>query len=385
MRPVRILFLTQVWPWPLDAGPKVRAHHVLRHLAGRGHRITLASFVRDGDADDGPVRALCEEVVRVRMPRSRLRDAWHLLASLAGGAPFLLRRDRVPAMAAALRRLPEFDAVHADQLWMAPYAREARAGRSVLDCHNAVFEVPQRLAQDEPGRLRRALLARESRKLAEAERRLCAAFDRVVWVSARDRALLRRPESDAVIPICVDPGAVPVVARDPAARRVTFVGGMHWPPNAAGIRWFARRVWPRVRAAAPDAGLTVVGRDPPAELRRDPAVETPGHVADLGPLLGETAVFVVPLRAASGMRVKILDAWCRGLPVVSTGIGAEGLDARDGENALLADDADAFAGAVLRLLADPSLGRRLGAGGRAAVEANHDWRSVYAAWDRVYA
>ena len=398
---MRILFLTQLWPWPLDAGAKVRAYHVLQHLAAAGHKITLASLVRDEEArqDAGPVRSLCEEVLTVPLRRSPGRDVFHLLGSLWGGEPFLIRRDRAPEMTVGLRRLAErgYDAIHADQLWMAPYALAAaqsapRRPCLVLDCHNAVFELPRRMANHEPGRIRRALLARESRRLAAFETRLCAAFDRVAWVSARDRARLEEEGlpacagRDRVIPIAVDPREIPFSERARDARRVTFVGGLHWPPNSAGVLWFVRRIWPRIRAAAPDAILTIIGkRPPPALAGGDPAVEVTGYLQDPAPILRETAAFIVPLRAASGMRVKILDAWCSGAPVVSTTVGAEGVDVREGENLLLADREAPFADAVLRLLDDRrGLGRKLAAGGRATVVAQYDWRTSYRAWDRIY-
>jgi len=113
-------------------------------------------------------------------------------------------------------------------------------------------------------------------------------------------------------------------------------------------------------------------------------VEITGYVDDPTPYLVETAVFIVPLHAGGGTRVKILDAWCWGLPVVTTRVGAEGIRARDGENVLLGDTAEAFAQAVVRVLREPELAARLAAGGRRTVEAHYDWRDAYRAWDRVY-
>jgi glycosyltransferase involved in cell wall biosynthesis len=113
-------------------------------------------------------------------------------------------------------------------------------------------------------------------------------------------------------------------------------------------------------------------------------VETPGYVADLEAYLAETAVFIVPLQAGGGMRVKIVDAWSWGLPVVSTSIGAEGLSYINETNLLLADDPDAFAAAVVSLLSKPELAERLGAAGRNTIEAQYDWRNVYRAWNQIY-
>jgi glycosyltransferase involved in cell wall biosynthesis len=113
-------------------------------------------------------------------------------------------------------------------------------------------------------------------------------------------------------------------------------------------------------------------------------VEITGYVADPTPYLARTAAFIVPLRAGGGMRVKIVDAWGWGLPIVSTRLGAEGIDVHDGENLLLADTPDAFAGAVARLLTTPALGEHLRANGRAWVEERYNWQRVYPRWDKVY-
>ena len=420
---MRVLFLSQVLPYPLDAGPKVRAYFTLRHLAQR-HAVSLLTFVRPGDPPSAieHLRGICETVETITMRRGRPRDAWHLARSLVGNTPFLIQRDHSAEMIRAIRarfgpgdpavassgRSPGaagFDVVHADQLWMAPYGllalRAAGADRRpavVLDQHNAVFQVPRRLAEHTANPAKAALLRLEACKLARYEVRVCRGFDRVVWVTEEDRRALRaaagggarldEAAASTVIPICTDPAAQPVVRRRHDARRVTFLGGLHWPPNAEGIVWFAREVWPLVLRQVPDALLTVIGKSPPRALGAiglpPSSLDVPGYVPDLLPYLAETAVFVVPLQAGGGMRVKILDAWCWGLPIVATRIGAEGIDARDGEDLLLADTAADFARAVVRLLRDPDARSRLAAGGRRAVESRYDWRQVYSRWDAIY-
>jgi len=404
---MNILFLTQVLPYPLDAGPKVRAYLVLRHLAESGHHVSLVSFIRD---DDLPkyvehLRSYCAEIRTVRMRRSRILDGTALVRALITGQPFLVARDWNPSMAHVIRNLarvqPSPDAVHADQLWMAPYAllaREcARAGRrplTVLDQHNAVFKIPKRLADSETSSWKRALLAREALKLARYERNICGKFDRVVWVTDQDRAALlgqgtdptALPVSQVVIPIALDLSVNKPVCRRSDAHRVTFIGGLHWPPNARGVLWFQKEVWPQIRSQVPGAVLTIIGRNP---LRQrwngaDSSVETTGYLADLTPYLAETAVFVVPLLAGGGMRVKILEAWSWGLPVVSTSIGAEGLDARHRENLCLADDPGSFAASVVEVMKNPELASQLTVGGRQTLESQYGWRGLYRAWDQVY-
>jgi len=404
---VRILFLSQLIPHPLDAGPKVRSYYVLRHLAAAGHEVTLLAFSRESDtaASVAHLREFCD-VHTAPMDRSRWRDAYHAARSLPAGMPFLIARDHVPAMMSKVKELAAtgaFDAIHADQLWMAPYALAARAAagapppRLVLDQHNAVFLIPQRLAKSERGPAAGWLLRREAQLLRRYEQETGRRFDEVVWVTAEDRAAVGLPEPPAgprsrVIPICVDPLGAPALRRAANARRVTFLGGLHWPPNAAGIRWFVRDVWPRVRAAVPDAVLTVIGKSPPSELRRDSrppggpsaSIEVTGYVDDPAPYLAETAVFIVPLHAGGGMRVKILDAWAWGLPVVSTSVGAEGIDTLSGRDLLLADSPEDFAAAVVRAICEPELAAGLATAGRRKVEERYNWLVEYKAWNDVY-
>ena len=169
------------------------------------------------------------------------------------------------------------------------------------------------------------------------------------------------------------------------AQRVTFLGGLHWPPNAAGVQWFVDHVWPLVLTHRPDAILTIIGKQPPAGLANNqPNVEITGYVPTVEPLLAETAAFVVPLHAGGGMRVKIVDAWAWGLPIVSTTIGAEGICYQDGEDLLIADSAESFATAIINLLTDQTLNQTLRTNGRQRVERDYAWRRVYPQWEAIY-
>ncbi|MFC1976403.1 glycosyltransferase family 4 protein [Chloroflexota bacterium] len=397
---MRILFLSQVLPYPLDAGPKMRSYYVLRHLTQK-HDVTLLTFVRGTDRPEyiAHLAKFCHTVHTVPMRRSRVRDVKFLGQSLFTQQPFLIIRDEIPAMMAKLRQLvttESFDAIHADQLWMAQYALAAQKvsakSRLILDQHNAVYLIPKRLANGSSNSIKQQFLDRESRSLAIYEVEVCHHFDRVVWVTEEDRrAVATLPKAQVkglapstVIPICADPNQINPIKRTSGKKRITFLGGLHWPPNAEGILWFAQHAFPQVRAEIPDAVLTVIGKSPPAGLAGE-GVEVTGYVDDPLPYLAETAAFIVPLHAGGGMRVKILDAWSWGLPVVSTTIGAEGIETQSEQNILIADTAQDLAQAVIRILKDPTLAEQLVQGGRQTVNQKYDWRKIYTAWDEVYA
>jgi len=391
----KILYLAQLLPYPADAGPKVRIYHVLRHLAQR-HEVTLLAFNRPDDPPQAQehLRQFCAAVHTVPMVRSRSRDLRALLLSLLKGGSFIIQRDESREMIQKVNQLlseQTFDAVHADQLWMAQYALQARGIRRVLDEHNACFQIFQRLAQGEKNPLKRIFLEWEWRRLKAYEMKTCARFDQMVTVTEEDRRTLQsgsRPGPEySVIPICIDPEQTSPVTPHPGARDILHLGTMFWLPNVEGVLWFAQQVWPQVRSQVPGVTFTIIGKRPPEAVRAlatAGGVRVTGYIADPRPFLEAAAAFVVPLHSGSGMRVKILDAWSWGLPVISTRTGAEGIRYIDGENILIADTPEQFAQAVVRVLCDPQLAQRLRENGRRWVETQYNWRRVYEAWDEIY-
>ena len=403
-----ILFLTQILPYPLDSGAKIRQYHMLRHLARR-HQVTLVAFTRADDPPDAieHLRGICRAVYPVPMRRSPWRNLQAAAKGILTGLPMVVARDELPEMGASLRQLlaqQTFDLIHADQLSMAWWGRLAAqlAGtprpRTLLDEHNAIYLLTHRMADTESNLVRRAIMAREARAFARYEAAMCREFDALLTVTEEDRehllALFPLDERETLadrfttIPICVDPEQVsPVVHQNSGAPTILHMGTMFWPPNINGVLWFAREVLPLVHQRLPEARFMVVGKNPPAEvqaLAADPRVEVTGYVTDPLPYLEAADAFVVPLHAGGGMRVKIVDGWLWGLPIISTPIGAEGIKVRDGENLLLAKDPVAFAESIVRLLTEPELNERLRANGRAWVEAHYAWQAVYQQVDEIY-
>jgi glycosyltransferase involved in cell wall biosynthesis len=394
---MRIILLTQIVPNPPDSGPKIKTHNVLRYLA-EDHEIHLVSFVRS-EAEVAQARALaayCRAgITTVPIRRSHWRDAGFLLRSLGSCRPFLIERDDSDAMRRALKALissSKFDAVHADQLSMAQFAMDLPVRVRVLDEHNAVWTIVRRAAGHEPW-YRRLPAELEWRKLKAYEGMVCRQFDSVTLVSEDDRRDLEHasngPFESTVVPIAIDTLELAFEQRSAAAKDVLSVATMFYPPNVEGILWFADQVLPLIHHEVASTRFLIVGSRPPrpvTDLARDArrGCAVTGYVADLSPLLRSSAVLVVPVRSGSGMRVKILEAFARGVPVVSTRVGIEGIDAEDGVHLLVADEPADFAAAVVRLLRDPELGTRLAVAGRRLVEQRYDWRTALAPLDEVY-
>jgi glycosyltransferase involved in cell wall biosynthesis len=265
--------------------------------------------------------------------------------------------------------------------WCAPYLEQLSpvCARTVLDLHNVESVLHARCAQTE-GRATAAAHRVFEAAARELERTWLPRFSLVLATSQADAdsALAIAPQARvAVYPNALPPTPLPVAGDEEA---IVFSGNMEYHPNLAAVRFFRRDVWPRLRDRWPLLVWRLVGKNPAAVerfTRGDPRIEVAGPVADAISELARSRVAVVPLLTGSGTRLKILEAWAAGLPVVSTTIGAEGLPVRDGETALLADGAEAFAGAVTRLLTSAELRRNLGSAGRLLLEKEFTWESAW--------
>lgn len=404
---MRLLFLTQIIPYPPDSGPRIKTWHVLRYLAQKGHRVVLASYVRPDEETHVPaLKQVCEQVYTIPMQRSRVRDAYYLLRSFLSGRPFLIERDDLPNMRFLVNRLlreETFDYALADQLTMTQFLLNGKRGgkpRIIFDAHNAVWTIVERMKNSVPWFLK-PLTHTEAKRVKRYEGFLTREFDHTLAVTEVDRRYLLEAvlkvdrsavaacaEKIKVIPISIDTQLLQPIQRNSGCKNILTLGTLHYPPNADGIRWFIQEVFPRIRREDPQVNLVIVGKNPPRDFIQFAAenpqnVKVTGYVPDLKPYLEDAALLAIPVRAGSGMRVRILEALAEGMPVVTTTIGLEGIEAAPGEDVLVADTPTDFAEAVLNLLRDTALQNKLARNSRRLAEAQYDWRVVLKKLDEV--
>jgi sugar transferase (PEP-CTERM/EpsH1 system associated) len=384
---MKILFLAHLFPLPLDSGGKIKSYYTLKTLA-KEHDVHVVSYARL-DAEYrllDQLRTVCKDVELVRLSRSKLRQASDLLLSLPRGRSFIISRDFRREMQTAVRRAVaafEPDVIHIDHLQMAQFVDFRRPCRTVLDHHNVESAIIKRTAETDASLPKRLYAALEWPRLRSYELNVCRRCSLVLTVSDEDGNALRELEPSLdnlrTVPIGVDTDYFQPLDRNPGSLNLLFVGTMYWPPNVDAVLHFYRDIFPIIRKRFPDSTLTIAGQRPTSAIRalsRDPAVNVTGYVDDIRDVARECAVMIVPLRAGSGVRVKILNALAMEIPVVSTSVGAEGLDVSDGEHLLIADTAQEFAEAVAKLFQNAQLARSLGENGRKLVCAKYSWDAV---------
>lgn len=388
---MRIVFLSLGVPYPLHSGGILRAHHLLSALTGR-HRVMYASICGERETAEGWPLADELDGPPLLVHRDEAASDGAAPRRRARGTPKLVGQLDRPEFWGVLDRLAAFepDLVHVQALAMVPYAlalkaRDPRVKLS-LNAENIESVLKLRTTQGEAMRwLSRWRLESyaEVAKLWMYERSVFPRFDRIAVCSEADRKLAARlsgrPDRVRIIPNGVDVAAHANEPVEDGPPRLLFTGAMDYAPNEQAVSYFSEQIFPAIRSRVPDAEFWVVGRRPTETVQRcgeRDGVRVVGGVPDIRPYLRESSLFVAPLRAGGGTRLKILEALAARQAVVSTTVGAEGLDLADGRDLVLADEPGAFAERCVELLGDADRRRRLGASGRAAVEAQYDWAGI---------
>ena len=398
----RILYFAPKECWPPSTGAQLRNFYLARELARGGERLTYLGFsderARQADHKDTyqfgnrtPADEWCEELITV--PLNSSYSPGKLARGLLGKTPLPVLNYTTPAMKQALAEVlerKEFDIVQLESVHLAEYLPIIRAAKSkpkiICDWHNVESELMQRYSEQASNAPRRFYAQVTAKRMADLEQRIMSHFDGHVTVSDRDRDQLKTWAPD--VPIYVIENGVnveyysPKEGQDELRRfRIVFIGSMDYHANTEAVTRFAESIWPRIHEKFPDLVFTIVGRNPTPEvvaLNERPGIDVTGRVRDVRPYCREALASVVPLRIGGGSRLKILEAMAADLPIVSTNLGAEGIDARHGENILIADSDDDFTKALLLLCENETERAQLALAGRTLVESHYDW-SVLAA------
>jgi polysaccharide biosynthesis protein PslH len=390
--PLKLLFVMPYLPSPPRFGGQRRIHGLLTELASR-HEVSIVSLFDPAEEQESSLRATRAYSRRVITVPGTKRNALGAakralqIGSMLSPWSYEAICYREGGLQRQLDRcLAEepFDVVQFEFAQMAVYRRPARRSwRCVLDEHNIEYDVVRRTAEAEVGALRRGYSSVNWRKLRREERAAWRSFDGCVVTSARDQEVLLADEPQArtaLVPNGVDVREFAPTQGPEEQGLVLFFGSISYYPNTEGLLYFLREIWPRVKERNPRARFRVVGPNPPPAIARwsDPSVEVAGYVDDVRTEIARAAVIVAPLRIGGGTRLKVLEAMALGKAIVSTTLGAEGIDLTDGQDIVLADAPELFADRVASLLADGPTRRRLGDAARRLAVERYSWRAAAA-------
>ncbi len=393
MKPLRILFISPYLPSLI----RVRTFNLIKHLAERGHQITLLALEPPGEDKSGlqAMTELCESVQIT--PHPRWRTLLNGLQAIPTSTPFQAAYSRSPQMARLIRQTEakgNFDVVHVEHLRGAELAWAVQERPIVFDSVDSITLLFEKLRQAPPNWRSRLFPFLDLARTRRYEGQYAERFARVLVTSSKDREALlqlsRSPDSAekvVALPNGVDTSYFKAsgAPRDPAT--VVFSGKMSYHANIAAVLDLTAKIMPLVWEHLPQAKLLIAGKDPVSEITAlgdDPRITVTGTVPDLRPYLGQAAVAVAPMRYGVGIQNKILEAMAMSTPVVTTSKTLGSLQVEIGQDILAADTPRSIANAIVKLLNDKNLWQQISQAGRRYVEIHHSWDAIAAKLEEIY-
>ena len=400
---MKILFLSLRCPYPPHRGDRIRSYNFIKQLS-KQHAVTVVYFAEsESDIESAKhLEPFCERVEWVRFHRSFafMNTGLHCLSR----RPLQLHYWYAPPMQRKINELLEqedFELIHAHLFRMGQYVTEVQGPAKVLDlCDSLALNLSRRAELESNPWLakikldctpKRFLVKLEENRVRRYEVDIMKAFDCGTVVARFDRDYLLKQDNSlnlSIVPMGVDLGYFQPKSTTQPSPMLLFTGTMNYFPNADAAIYFCNEIFPRIRERHPEAEFYIVGNhpsDPVKRLEAQDGVVVTGYVPDVRPYFEKASVFVAPLRAGSGIQTKNLEAMAMGVPVVTTPVGAMGLEADIGKELLVADTPTAFAENVVHLLNDEHLRERLARTARTRVETNYSWEAIGDRLKKVYA
>jgi polysaccharide biosynthesis protein PslH len=395
------LFVATNLPVPPNSGQAIRTLSIVQALASSGHELNFVSFAGRGHAETlDPLSSYCREIDLMERELTNMSHGADYLRR--GGCllllkPYSLERFRCEAMQARIQSQLSawhFDLIVCDGLYALVNVPQTTIPIA-LNCHNVEYVIFKRYSQIERNVFKKCYAIMEAHLMRNAERLSCRRASIAMACSYEDRDTLHQLHPN--LRIVVVPNSVNTDSYSPdgsvspgnTSPVLLFQGAMDWYPNRDAVEFFVRTVLPLVRSECPTVKFIVAGRNPPPDfvekLCAFGGVEFTGTVPDMRPYLSAATIVVVPLRTGSGTRIKILEGCAAGKPVVSTSVGAEGLDLEAGKDIILADDPAEFARSVITLLRDPTRRDAIARSGRAVVVERYSHLALRKSLDAVTA
>ncbi len=391
---MKILWVKSDLLHPTTRGGQIRTLEMLRRLRER-NTIHYVAFSNEPDGE-GVRRSSeycdrCYTIPQFLPPRASYGFAVQLVTGLFFRLPLAVLRYRSAAMRRKLDELTateNYDCIVCD--FPTPAPNVTRLQDCVLFQHNVETMIWQRHAAQARNLPEKAYMRLQARRMAVFERDVCRSVRHIIAVSEEDASTMKRMfgvTNISTIPTGVDVDHFKPPSSQPVTADLIFLGAMDWLPNIDGMRWFVDAVLPLIRRSRPKCSVAVVGRNPSREVQsfaaKNPLIHVTGTVPDVRPWLWGSHVSIVPLRIGGGTRIKIYESMAAQVPVVSTAIGAEGLNVHHPADIRIADNPEEFASACLELLDDPEIRAAQARTAWDLVDSNFRWENIVRRFESI--
>jgi polysaccharide biosynthesis protein PslH len=397
MRALNVVMVASELPYPLTAGNRIRTLNLALRLARR-HQITFLAH-RNAEAEEATEflgrHGIKSVLVNRTIPKkSGIPFYARLLGNLASPLPYSVATHSSPALRQAVRSFAgqnRTDVWQAESTILLDSMADLDGAPKVVVAHNVESLIWQRYFETEQHPVKRWYIKHQWKKFQSFELRAFAKATKLVAVSAEDARLIREQfggKQVAVVDNGIDRPYFESMHAERDPNQILFLGALDWRPNLDAIRLLLDQIFPAVQSVEPSARLCLVGRKPSETLVRRvkglAGVELHANVPDVRPYLARSGVMAVPLRIGGGSRLKILEALACGLPVVSTRVGAEGLELVPGRDYIAADEVEAMTRELVACLRNPAPAQAMAEHCRPFVLDRYDWGALATKLEKVW-
>lgn len=382
---MKILVICNKSPWPKHEGGPIAMHAMISGLLEAGHSVkVLAANTNKFNVDPATIPADFAEKTRIEFVDINLSlNVFSALWNFVTARSYHVTRFHTRIFAEKLTQILQaetFDIIHIEMLYMASYLdiiRKYSNAKVVLRAHNIEHKIWQRIAEGCSNPFKRLYLTQLYRSLRRFEVNILDRVDGIVAITpvdARNFARICSNNNIISIPFGINLSTLDPAPSQPDNATLFHIGAMNWFPNQEGIKWLLNNVWPKVLRTLPGIQLHLAGRYMPEWMQKLslPNVTVDGEVPDVWEYMKRYSIMVVPLFSGSGIRIKIVEGMAAGKAIITTAIGAEGINFVNGRDLLIAKDANSFADAIRQLYADESLRTKLGENARKLIANDHD-------------
>lgn len=371
---MKILLLCKKFPWPLKDGEVLAIHQFIEGYSSEGHEVSVLAMNTPKHytkLQDMP-KALSDKINYHAVEVNTNISPVGAFQNLSSDQPYHVVRFQSKTFRAKLSSLlkeDSFDFIQCEGLYMGPYLdmiQKYFKGPLIMRGHNVESEIWQRVADENTNPIKKWYLKLQTQKLKAYESAQLNRYDIIFPISEKDAQQYK--SMGAQQPMQVIPAGIEMaqfkdyhpVKSD--TKKIGFIGSLDWLPNTEGLKWFVQKVWPKVIARIPEAQLQIAGRNTPASIFQwsNKNIEVLGEVTDQYQFMAQQNVLIVPLFSGSGMRIKIIEGMALGKAIVSTAIGAEGIDYEAGKNIYIANDPETFTQKITMLLSDKEQAEKAG-------------------------